>query len=73
MRELLYKSSDDVEKPVIKYILENIREITEMDIHTLAKKGYCSPVTIVRISKKIGFNGFKELKIALLNDINFND
>lgn len=53
--------------------MENIREITEMDIHTLAKKGYCSPATIVRISKKIGFNGFKELKIALLNDINFND
>ena len=63
----------DVEKSVIRYILDNIREVTEMDIHTLAKKGYCSPATIVRVCKKNGFLGFKDLKLALLNDINFND
>lgn len=80
MKKVIYRlesyytsQATDVEKTVIKYILDNIRETTEMDIHTLAKRGYCSPATIVRISKKIGFRGFKELKIALLNDINFND
>lgn len=44
-----------------------------MDIHTLAKVGFSSPATIVRICKKNGFKGYKEFKIALTNDLNFND
>lgn len=43
-----------------------------MDIHTMAKNCFCSPATIVRICKKNGFSGFKELKQALWNDINFS-
>lgn len=80
MKKVIYRlesyytnQATDVEKSVIRYILDNIREVTEMDIHTLAKKGYCSPATIVRVCKKNGFLGFKDLKLALLNDINFND
>lgn len=80
MKKVIYRlesyytsQATDVEKSVIKYILDNIREVTEMDIHTLAKKGYCSPATIVRVCKKNGFLGFRDLKLALLNDINFND
>lgn len=80
MKKVIYRlesyytnQATDVEKSVIRYILDNIREVTEMDIHTLAKKGYCSPATIVRVCKKNGFLGFKALKLALLNDINFND
>lgn len=80
MKKVLYKlkiyyknSATDVEKPVIQYILKNPREVIEMDIHTLAKKGYCSAATIVRIAKKNGLDGFKSLKLALMNDINVDD
>lgn len=55
MKKVIYRlesyytsQTTDVEKSVIKYILDNIREVTEMYIHTLAKKGYCSPATIIK-------------------------
>lgn len=80
MKKILYKlksyyenQATDIEKPVIRYILENTREVIEMDIHTLAKKGYCSAATIVRIAKKNGLDGFKSMKLALINDLNFDD
>lgn len=72
--ETYYKlEATDSEKNVVRYILDNPREVSEMDIHTLAKMGYSSPATIVRICKKNGFKGFKDFKIALTNDLNFND
>lgn len=72
--KIYYKNrATDVEKPVIQYILRNPREVLEMDIHTLAQKGYCSAATIVRIAKKNGGDGFKWLKLALMNDINDDD
>lgn len=60
------------ERDVLVYLLNQTREATAIDIHTLAKKCYCSPATIVRICKKNGFKGFKELKLALLNDLDFS-
>lgn len=61
------------EKTVLLYILENTREVCSMDIHSLAKKGFCSAATIIRLCKKNGFKGFKDLKLALLNDLKFDD
>ncbi len=80
MKKVLYRlqsyynnQATETEKSVLRYILDNTKEVVSMDIHSLAKKGYCSPATIVRICKKNHFDGFRELKIALLNDLNFND
>lgn len=63
----------DVEKPVIRYILDNPRDVTSMDIHSLAKIGYCSAPTIVRICQKNGFKGFKDVKLAIINDLTLNE
>ncbi len=80
MKKVLYRlqsyykhQATEVEKPAIRYILDNPRDVTSMDIHTLAKLGYCSSATIVRICKKLGFSGFKEVKLAILNDLNFSE
>lgn len=79
MKKVIYRlqsyydnQATEVEKPVIRYILDNPRETIESDIHSLAKKGFCSAATIIRICKKNGFSGYKTLKIALMSDINFN-
>lgn len=72
--EIYYKqSATESEKEVLNFILEHPRTVVEIDIHTLAKKCYCSAATIVRICKKNGFKGFKELKMAVLNDINYTN
>ena len=71
--EVYYKqSATESEKEVLRFLINQTREAVEMDIHTMAKKCFCSPATIVRICKKNGFSGFKELKQALWNDMNFS-
>lgn len=71
--EIYYKQqATESEKNVVGFLLNQTSEAVEMDIHTLAKKCYCSAATIVRICKKNGFNGYKELKMALWNDINYS-
>lgn len=79
MKKVIYRlqsyydnQATEVEKPIIRYILDNPRDAVATDIHSLAKQGYCSAATIVRICKKNGFKGLRELKIALMEDINFN-
>lgn len=70
--ESYYEHATASEKEVLSFLMTHTKEASEMDIHTLAKTCYCSPATIIRICKKNGFSGFKELKLALLNDINFS-
>lgn len=80
MKKILFRlqsyykyQATDIEKPVIRYILDNPRKVTAMDIHTLAKIGYCSAPTIVRICQKNGFEGFKDVKLAIMNELTFNE
>lgn len=71
--ESYYKQkATESERDVLVFLLNQTRDAVEIDIHSLAKKCYCSPATIVRICKKNGFKGFKDLKLALQNDLNFS-
>lgn len=72
--EIYYKQhATESEREFLLFILNHTREAIEMDIHTLAKQNYCSASTIVRVCKKNGFKGFRELKLALMNDLQFNE
>jgi len=64
-------SATDSEKRFVNYLLNDLEEALKLDIHTLAKINYCSAATIVRVAKKNGYSGFKELKIALYQDLNY--
>lgn len=71
--EIYYRqNATESEKEAVRFLIHHTREAIEMDIHTLAKRCFCSAATIVRICKKNGFSGFKELKLALANDLNFS-
>ena len=42
--EVYYKqNATESEKEVLRYLINNTREAVEMDIHTMAKKCFCSP------------------------------
>lgn len=80
MKKALYRlesyyanNATESEKPFLVFLINNPRKVVEMDIHALAKSSFCSAATIVRICKKNGFTGFKELKQALINDVHFSD
>ena len=54
-----------LEESIITYILNNIDSCMEGGIRGVAKKAYTSPSTIMRLSKKLGYNGFVELVYSL--------
>jgi len=61
----------DSEKQAVIYLIQNTQDALNQDIHTIAKKCFCSSATIVRIAKKNGYSGFKELKRELYKDLEY--
>ncbi|EHN58737.1 MAG: MurR/RpiR family transcriptional regulator [Oenococcus sp.] len=57
------------EKKIADFVLENLTDISSMSIEKLAKQSYTSHSAIVRFSKKMGFDGYKEFRIAVLKTI----
>ena len=58
------------EKDVAEYILSHLDQISELSAGELAKASYTSKATVVRLSQKLGLNGFQDLKITLTAEIN---
>lgn len=67
-----------VEIEIGNYILENKELVLKMTINQLASKIFVSKSSIHRFCKKIGFNGYNDLKVVIAKnisydvDINFN-
>lgn len=53
------------EQGVLDYILANPDAVAEANIHRLAEMAYCSSSTIVRLCRKLGFEGYRDLRKAL--------
>lgn len=60
----LYSSLKSAERRFVDYILADPDGVPGTTIIDLAGKAGCSEATIVRLSKKLGFKGFPELKEA---------
>lgn len=58
-----------VEAEIGYYILKNKDKIPEMSIVELAQHTNASKSTVHRFFKKIGFNGFNELKVAIVKEL----
>ena len=61
----------DSERTVVQYVLEHTEAVLNASIYTVAEKTNTSTPTIVRLCKKCGLRGFKEFKIALARDLEF--
>lgn len=62
-------SATESEKNIINYIINEYDNVINEDIRTLSEKTLSSPSTIIRLCKKLGFTGFKELKKHLIYDL----
>lgn len=58
----VYDSLKSAEKKAVDFILEHPEEITHLTIVDFAEKAGCSEATIVRLSKRLGYDGFPKLK-----------
>ena len=65
---MLYNTLGGAEKKIADWIFENPGKIISLSIVELAEKCKCSEATIVRFSRKIGLEGYQDLKIALASE-----
>lgn len=59
------------EKVLIDYILEKKELIKDKTTKEIAKETYTSASTLIRISKKLGFSGWNELKDRYLQELEY--
>ncbi|MFD1067494.1 MurR/RpiR family transcriptional regulator [Oceanobacillus locisalsi] len=64
-----YHQLSENDKFVLNYILQNKEICQYMNVAELAQRSMSSPASIVRLSKKIGYSGFSELKYQIKNEI----
>lgn len=57
------------EKEIISYILQSPDKVIKMSVHDLARETFTSASTVVRLSRKVDFKGFKELKKELIAEV----
>lgn len=70
--EKIIKCHEDLtptENQLAQYILENREEVQNLTLHRLAEQTYTSKSAIHRFCKKIGLNGFNELKVKVAQDL----
>ena len=57
------------EEDIAKYIIKNFRNIRELDTNMIAAKTYTSNASVTRMCKKIGFNGFQDFKMKMIEEV----
>lgn len=59
---------NDSDDSIIEYITIHRNDINKISIQKIANDLFISPNTIMRLSKKLGYSGFSELKFSLHNE-----
>lgn len=57
------------ERGILDFVLENPDAAAQSSIHRLAELSYASASTIVRLSRKLGFDGYRDLQKSLLYEL----
>lgn len=64
---------NDIYKSVIENILKNLDKVKKANIYELADLCYTSTTTMSRLSRKMGYRGFADFKMSLVNCVrNYN-
>ena len=58
----VYDNLKTAEKKAVDYLLAYPNEITSMTVSEFAEEAGCSEATVVRFSKRLGYEGYPELK-----------
>lgn len=64
-----YDQLTDLEKKIIEYIVANPKDILYLTANELAQKLYVSKTSIINLSKKLGFDGYSELRYFVKHHI----
>lgn len=69
----MYSRLSDAERYLLEYIYQHIEDISVMSIVTLSEKASVSTATIVRLMKKIGYDGYTDFKYHLKEKVSLKD
>lgn len=61
--------ASETEKGIIEYLLKNPDSTVNSNIYQLSEKTFSSPSTIIRLCKKTGFKGYKDLIHSLVYEL----
>lgn len=61
--------ASETEKGIIEYLLKNPDSTVNSNIYQLLEKTFSSPSTIIRLCKKTGFKGYKDLIHSLVYEL----
>ncbi|MFC4770563.1 MurR/RpiR family transcriptional regulator [Enterococcus hermanniensis] len=53
------------EKRIAEYILNHLSAIPSINVDELAKKTYTSHSSVIRLAKKMGYEGFRDFRVAI--------
>lgn len=63
----IYPSLRPAEQAVAQYIRDHTKKAASLSVGTLARTVHVSQPTVIRFSRKLGFDGYRELRYVLLN------
>lgn len=69
--DIINKSADKLntnDMQIVSFLLRNKNTIDDMKASEISDLVYSSPATLTRLSKKLGFNGFSELRYFISNE-----
>ncbi len=69
----IYLNLSETDKYLLEYIQNHLGEISTMSIVKLSENANVSTATIVRLMKKIGYDGYTSFKYSLKEQVNFSD
>jgi len=64
-----YKKLNKNDEEILSYILQNKEKVSDMTIIALAEKTLTSKSSVMRLTKKLGYSGYSELKYSLANEL----
>lgn len=54
---------------IAEYLLDNLQEVPFLSVPQLAERSGASEATVVRLCQSIGFNGFSDMKMAVVENL----
>ncbi|MBC2582080.1 hypothetical protein [Clostridium sp. DJ247] len=62
---LILNKLSNIEKEVLSYIYQNINYPDKLKVKDVAKSNFTSTTTVMRVTKKLGYSGYKEMYLYL--------
>ncbi len=72
IKELLFETLSRQEQLILIYLEANINQLPKMTLAQVADNNFCSPTSVTRLIKKLGYNNFRELQMSIVLQLEVN-